>query len=89
MNLSRIDIEDSIIGLNGMMVQAFDNTKTSACEEVDFKILMGPCELEVSFSFVDIPTVFNLLLGRPWIHATGVIPSTLHQKVKLYQGISS
>lgn len=89
MNLSRIDIEDSMIGLNGMMVRAFDSTKTYACEEIDFKILMGLCELEVSFAFVDIPTVFNLLLDRPWIHATGAIPSTLHQKVKLYQGISS
>ncbi|RVW11749.1 hypothetical protein CK203_089738 [Vitis vinifera] len=25
---------------------------------------------------------FNLLLGRPWIHEAGAIPSSLHQKVK-------
>ncbi|RVW22000.1 hypothetical protein CK203_109811, partial [Vitis vinifera] len=25
---------------------------------------------------------FNLLLGRPWIHRAGAIPSSLHQKVK-------
>ncbi|RVW89758.1 hypothetical protein CK203_047208 [Vitis vinifera] len=29
-----------------------------------------------------IPTSFNLLLGRPWIHRDGAIPSSLHQKVK-------
>ncbi|XP_010645295.1 uncharacterized protein LOC100852942 [Vitis vinifera] len=29
-----------------------------------------------------IPTFFNLLLGRPWIHRAGAIPSSLHQKVK-------
>ncbi|RVW52122.1 hypothetical protein CK203_095088 [Vitis vinifera] len=29
-----------------------------------------------------IPTSFNLLLGRPWIHRAKVIPSSLHQKVK-------
>ncbi|RVW60990.1 Retrovirus-related Pol polyprotein from transposon 17.6 [Vitis vinifera] len=29
-----------------------------------------------------IPTSFNLLLGRPWIHVAGAIPSSLHQKVK-------
>ncbi|RVW87092.1 hypothetical protein CK203_048334 [Vitis vinifera] len=29
-----------------------------------------------------IPTSFNLLLGRPWIHRARVIPSFLHQKVK-------
>ncbi|KAL6350368.1 hypothetical protein AAG906_004318 [Vitis piasezkii] len=27
-----------------------------------------------------ILTSFNLLLGRPWIHRAGVIPSSLHQK---------
>ncbi|KAL6317893.1 hypothetical protein AAG906_030800 [Vitis piasezkii] len=27
-----------------------------------------------------IPTSFNLLLGRPWIHKVGAIPSSLHQK---------
>ncbi|RVW24538.1 hypothetical protein CK203_090896 [Vitis vinifera] len=29
-----------------------------------------------------IPTSFNLLLGRSWIHRAGAIPSSLHQKVK-------
>ncbi|KAL6315054.1 hypothetical protein AAG906_030901 [Vitis piasezkii] len=29
-----------------------------------------------------IQSSFNLLLGRPWIHEAGVIPSSLHQKVK-------
>ena len=29
-----------------------------------------------------IPTSFNLLLGQPWIHRVGAIPSSLYQKVK-------
>ena len=29
-----------------------------------------------------IPTSFNLLLGRPWIHRARTIPDSLHQKVK-------
>ena len=29
-----------------------------------------------------IHSFFNLLLGHPWIHEAGVIPSSLHQKVK-------
>ncbi|RVW31076.1 hypothetical protein CK203_093174 [Vitis vinifera] len=28
-----------------------------------------------------IPTSFNLLLGRPWIHRARAIPSSLHQKI--------
>ena len=31
---------------------------------------------------MDISPSYNCLLERPWIHITGAIPSTLHQKIK-------
>ncbi|GKV26011.1 hypothetical protein SLEP1_g35373 [Rubroshorea leprosula] len=31
---------------------------------------------------------FNMLLGRPWIHMAGVVPFTLHQKLKYIVGDS-
>ena len=31
---------------------------------------------------MDISSSYNCLLGRPWIHIAGAIPSTLHQKIK-------
>ena len=31
---------------------------------------------------MDILPSYNCLLERPWIHITGVVPSTLYQKVK-------
>ena len=31
---------------------------------------------------MDISLSYNCLLGRPWIHITRAIPSTLHQKIK-------
>lgn len=65
---------------------AFDGTKTSACGEIDLKVLIGPCEFEISFVVVHIPVVFNVLLGRPWIHSVGAISSSLHQKVKFISG---
>lgn len=30
---------------------------------------------------MDITPAFNTLLGRPWIHSAGAVPSTLHQKL--------
>ena len=32
---------------------------------------------------LDIDTSYNLLLGRPFIHTAGAVPSTLHQLMKL------
>ena len=31
---------------------------------------------------MDINPAYNCLLGCPWIHSVGVVPSTLHQKLK-------
>ena len=31
---------------------------------------------------MDITRAYSCLLGRPWIHSTRVVPSSLHQKLK-------
>ncbi|XP_031391698.1 uncharacterized protein LOC116203875 [Punica granatum] len=31
---------------------------------------------------LDIPNAFSLLLGRPWIHSAGAVPSSLLQRIK-------
>ncbi|RVW92012.1 Retrovirus-related Pol polyprotein from transposon 17.6 [Vitis vinifera] len=44
---------------------------------------LNVCPLATAIALVlRIPASFNLLLGRPWIHQAGAIPSSLHQKVK-------
>ena len=42
----------------------------------------GPIEAVVEFTVLDIPVTYTLLLGRPWYHVLGGVPSTVHQKVK-------
>ncbi|XP_069152060.1 uncharacterized protein [Solanum lycopersicum] len=44
---------------------------------------MGPAEFSAKFQVLDISTSYNLLLGRPFIHMAGAVPSTLHQMMKL------
>ena len=45
-------------------------------------VMIGPVRYFVFFQVLRIQSSFNLLLGGPWIHEAGVIPSSLHQKVK-------
>ena len=42
----------------------------------------GPIEVVVEFTVLNIPITYALLLGRPWYHTLGGVPSTVHQKVK-------
>ncbi|XP_028555355.1 uncharacterized protein LOC110096889 isoform X1 [Dendrobium catenatum] len=37
---------------------------------------------EAKFHVIDADTSFKALLGRPWIHEYGIVPSTLHQCMK-------
>lgn len=63
-------------------MHAFVSTKIVARLEIDMKVLIGPCECEIQFIVVNIPTVFNLLLSQPYIHTVDAVPFSLHQKVK-------
>ena len=42
----------------------------------------SPIEVVVEFTVLDILVTYALLLGRPWYHILGGVPSTVHQKVK-------
>ncbi|XP_070039927.1 uncharacterized protein [Nicotiana tomentosiformis] len=53
----------------------FRKMKTSEYEIID-QLRKTPSQVP------DMDTSYNFLLGRPWIHAAGAVPSTLHQMVK-------
>ena len=72
---------------SGQTVRAYDNTRREVIGVVTLPLIMGPTEFRVEFQVLDVPSCFNLLLGRPWIHPAGAVPSSLHQKVKFpYDG---
>lgn len=42
--------------------------------------------MEVDFIMVNAYSTFTAIVARPWFHAMGVVPSTLHMKVKYPSG---
>ncbi|XP_050242181.1 uncharacterized protein LOC126691157 [Quercus robur] len=42
--------------------------------------------VEVNFIVVDAYSPYTAIVARPWLHALGAMPSTLHQKVKYPSG---
>ena len=49
---------------------------------LEIELLIGLTSFVTVFQVLRIPTSFNLLLGRPWIHRVRAISSSIHQKVK-------
>ena len=61
-----------------VVIKAYDDTKRPV--EGTFKALVkdGPIETWVNLYMIDILITFTVLLGRPWFHPLGGVPSTLH-----------
>ena len=38
--------------------------------------------VQVNFIVVKVFSLYTTILGKPWLHAVGAVPSTLHLKVK-------
>ncbi|RVW88953.1 Retrovirus-related Pol polyprotein from transposon 17.6 [Vitis vinifera] len=74
----------SDFGPSTQTVRAYDSTKREVMGTLMIDLQIGPATFSTLFQVLRIPTSFNLLLGRPWIHVAGAIPSSLHQKVKLF-----
>ncbi|XP_077222805.1 uncharacterized protein LOC143856462 isoform X2 [Tasmannia lanceolata] len=72
--------EDFIPSEQGIL--AYDGTRRDVIGTLATEIVIGGETFDIEFQILDIKTSFCLLLGRPWLYKVGVIPSTLHQKLK-------
>ncbi|XP_070040597.1 uncharacterized protein [Nicotiana tomentosiformis] len=70
------------IRAGSMNVKVFDGSQRATIGETNLNLQIGPTWFDVEFQVFDISATYNLLLGRPWIHAAGVVASTLHQVMK-------
>ena len=65
-----------------MNVRAFDVSQRETMGKVDLCIQMGLAIFFTEFQVMGIYKSYNMLLGKPWIHVVGAVPSTLHQILK-------
>jgi hypothetical protein len=84
--LEKLDIDPTRVRVTSMVVRAFDGTRREVLGEIDLPVEVGPQVYNVNFQVLRIDSPYNLLLGRPWLHTAGAVPSSLHQKMKLIIG---
>ncbi|XLR30520.1 hypothetical protein HN51_050390 [Arachis hypogaea] len=80
--LVKLPFDESYIKPNTLAVKAFDGTIRGVIGEIELPIQIGPCTSNILFQVMDITPTYSCLLGCPWIHSAGAVPSSLHQKVK-------
>ncbi|XP_075665704.1 uncharacterized protein LOC142635435 [Castanea sativa] len=70
--------DSPIVGFDGKMVIPIGQVKLSVQTVSKF--------VEVNFIMVDAYSPYTAIVARPWLHAIGAVPSTLHLKVKYPSG---
>ena len=68
-----------------LTIQGFNQVGQRALGTIEVKIEIDDFHTRAIFHVIDADTTYNVLLGRPWLHVNGVIPSTLHQVFKFYK----
>ena len=76
-----LEFSPSDFGPSIQTVRAYDRTQRTVMGTLTTHVMIGPVRYSILFQVLRIQSSFNLLLGRPWIHEAGAIPSSLHHKV--------
>ncbi|XXG85609.1 hypothetical protein AAC387_Pa11g0656 [Persea americana] len=65
-----------------MVVTGYDGNKKTVCGKFMLLVQAGPISMPEEFYIMDIPTTFNLILGRRWLNHMNAVMSSRHQCVK-------
>lgn len=60
----------------------FDGNVVAPKGQISLPVMTKGKEVIVNFIVVNVFSPYMAILSQPWIHAMGMIPSTLHMKVK-------
>nr|XP_027067607.1 uncharacterized protein LOC113693243 [Coffea arabica] len=80
--LTKLGFFDIKLRPSATVVRGFDGSRRESMGEADLVLEIGPAQFQVTCQVMDFSSVYNILLGRPWIHASNSVPSSLHQMLR-------
>jgi hypothetical protein len=80
--LDKMPVDASHMKPSTMTARAYDGSPRPIIGSIDVELIIGPHPFQVTLQVMDIHPSYNILLGRPWIHAARAVASSLHQRVK-------
>ena len=85
-----LDLKNEDLSKYDTPLMGFDGQMMIPEEQISLPMNMEGKELMVTFIVVASFSLYMVILGRPWIHVIGAVPSTRHVKVKFCteQGIT-
>ncbi|XP_061965260.1 uncharacterized protein LOC133689413 [Populus nigra] len=80
--LDEMPIDATYMRPSTMTARAYDGSPRQVIGTIDIELFVGPQMFLVTLQVMDIHPSYSMLLGRPWIHASGAVTSSLHQCLK-------
>nr|XP_027067806.1 uncharacterized protein LOC113693472 [Coffea arabica] len=80
--LTKLGFLDVKLRPSATVVRGFDGSRRESMGEIELILEIGPAQFQVTYQVMDFSSVYNILLGRPWIHASNSVPSSLHQMLR-------
>nr|XP_023885550.1 uncharacterized protein LOC111997666 [Quercus suber] len=86
MTMRRLGLTMEELSHSRLVIQGFNQGGQRAIGMIHLELIIGELTSNILFHVIDAKTTYNMLLGRPWIHGNGIVPSTLHQCFEYLQG---
>jgi hypothetical protein len=80
--LDEIPVDSMHMLPSTMTARAYDGSPRKVVRTIEIELFINPQLFLVTVQVIGIHLSYNILLIRPWIHATGVMASSLHQCLK-------
>lgn len=75
-------MDPNTLAASSLFIRGFNNNGKILVGMVILSLKVGPVTSQILTHVMLGPLSYNILLGRPWLHALGVVSSTLHGSVK-------
>ena len=80
--LKKIGYSKGDLCRSNVVIHGFNQAGQEALGTISLVLKFENLMTYVYFHVIDAATSYNVLIGRPWLHENGVVPSTLHQCIK-------
>ncbi|KAG9442418.1 hypothetical protein H6P81_018272 [Aristolochia fimbriata] len=77
--MKNIGLSADDLSPSSLLIQGFNQEGQRTLGMTNLKLHIGDIVADTPLQVIDSRTSYNLLLGRPWLHSNGVVPSTLNQ----------
>ena len=79
--LKEMDLNESNIEHNGIVLTCFNKEFTQVVGTLRLLVYARGEKKVITFLIMDCPSVYNVILERPWIHDIRVVPTTYYQVI--------